>query len=140
VALTIQRILNVAYPAYAATRRLPVRVHKAVSALRRCRTGALGAHAVVCRAGHVVAVRANSCRHRACPQCGWRKAAEWLEQWATRLLPTAHFHVIFTLPPLLHALWRWNRAASPPPSSERPATPSCGSSNKSAIWGPGPGC
>jgi hypothetical protein len=109
VALTLQHILDAAYPAYAAAHRLPVRIHRAVSALRRCRTGALGTHAVVCRAGHVVAVRANSCRHRACPQCGWRKAAAWLEQWATRLLPTAHFHVIFTLPPVLHTLWRWNR-------------------------------
>lgn len=88
---------------------MPLRVHKAVGALRRCRTGALGTHAVICTAGHVVDVRRNSCRHRACPQCGWARAAQWLEQWQERLLPTAHFHVIFTLPAELHALWRWNR-------------------------------
>jgi hypothetical protein len=109
VALTIQDILNAAYPVYAATHRLPLHVHKAVSALRRCRTGALGSHAVVCTGGHLVDVRANSCRHRACPQCGWRRVAQWLEQWQARLLPTTHFHVIFTLPRQLHTLWRWNR-------------------------------
>jgi len=109
VAITLQHILNAAYPAYAARRRLPLRVLKAASALRRCRTGQLGTHAVVCTGGHLVDVRANSCRHRACPQCGWRKAADWLERWQQRLLPTTHFHVIFTLPAALHPLWRWNR-------------------------------
>ena len=111
MATTIQGILNVAYPAYAAKHRQPLHVLKAVSAMRRCRTGALGAHAVVCSNGHVLDVRANSCRHRSCPQCGWSKAAQWLEQWKTRLLPTTHFHVVFTLPDVLRNLWRWNRAA-----------------------------
>jgi len=106
---TIQHILNVAYPSYAATHRLPLHVLKAVSALRRCRTGALGAHAVLCRRGHLLDVRPNSCRHRSCPQCGARKAARWLEQWQSRVLPTTHFHVIFTLPDQLRHLWRWNR-------------------------------
>lgn len=109
MALTLQSILDEAYPTYAAAHRLPKRIHKAARALRGCRTGALGQHHVVCRAGHPIDVRPNSCRHRACPQCGWNKSAQWLEQWATRLLPTAHFHVIFTIPPALHPLWRWNR-------------------------------
>jgi Putative transposase/Transposase zinc-binding domain len=109
VAVTLQDVLNSAYPAYAATRRLPLHVLKAASALRRCRTGALGHHAVECTAGHLVDLRRNSCRHRACPQCGWSKAAQWLERWQARLLPSAHFHVIFTLPHQLHLLWRWNR-------------------------------
>jgi hypothetical protein len=109
MAVTVQSILNAAYPAYAATHRLPLRVHRAVSVLRRCRTGGLGWHRVTCTAGHLVDVRVNSCRHRACPQCGWRKATQWLERWQERLLPTTHFHVIVTLPDLLHVLWRWNR-------------------------------
>jgi Putative transposase/Transposase zinc-binding domain len=109
MAVTVQQILNAAFPAYAATHRLPLRVHEAVSVLRRCRTGALGRHAVQCTNGHLVDVRRNSCRHRACPQCGWRTAEQWLERWQARLLPVTHFHVIFTLPHQLHALWRWNR-------------------------------
>ena len=109
MAVTLQAILDAAYPAYAATHRLPLHVHKAVSVLRRCRTGTLGHHAVKCTAGHLVDVRPNSCRHRACPQCGWRKAMLWLERWQARLLPTRHFHVIVTLPRHLHILWRWNR-------------------------------
>lgn len=108
-ATTVQAILNSAFPAYAATHRLPLHVHRAVSVLRRCRTGALGRNAVKCTAGHVLAVRRNSCRHRACPQCGWRRGEQWLQDWQARLLPVTHFHVIFTLPRELHGLWRWNR-------------------------------
>ena len=109
MAVTLQEILNSAYPAYAATHRLPLHVHRAVRAVRRCRTGALGRNAVKCTAGHVLAVRRNSCRHRACPQCGWAKAEQWLRDWQTRLLPTTHFHVIFTVASELHVLWQWNR-------------------------------
>ena len=107
MAVTLQQILNTAYPAYAATHRLPLRVHQAVRVLRRCRTGALGRNAVKCSAGHVLAVRRNSCRHRACPQCGWRRAEQWLERWQARLLPTTHFHVIVRFARQLHPLWRW---------------------------------
>ena len=109
MAVTLQQILNSAYPAYVATHRLPRHVHEAVSVLRRCRTGDLGRNALKCTAGHVLAVRRNSCRHRACPQCGWRKAEQWLRDWQTRLLPTTHFHVIFTVASELHVLWQWNR-------------------------------
>jgi len=109
MAVTLQAILNRAYPAYAATHRLPLHVHKAVSVLRRCRTGGLGWHRVMCTTGHLVDVRRNSCRHRACPQCGWRKAEQWLARWQARLLPTTHFHVIVTFARHLHPLWRWNR-------------------------------
>lgn len=109
MAVTLQAILNSAYPAYAAAHRLPLHVHKAVSVLRRCRTGGLGHHAVKCTAGHLIDVRRNSCRHRACPQCGWCRADQWLERWQARLLPTTHFHVIFTVARQLHPLWRWNR-------------------------------
>jgi len=109
MAVTVQGILNAAFPAYAATHRLPLHVHRAVSVLRRCRTGELGRHAVKCTNGHLLDVRRNSCRHRACPQCGWRKAEDWLQRWQARLLPTTHFQVIFTVPQELHLLWCWNR-------------------------------
>ena len=109
MAVTLQQILNTAYPAYAATHRLPLRVRQAVSVLRRCRTGGLGRHAVKCTNGHLVDVRRNSCRHRACPQGGWRQAEQWLERWQARLLPTTHCHVIVTFASELHPLWRWNR-------------------------------
>ena len=75
-----------------------------------CRTAALGGHVRQCPAGHVTEVWYNSCRHRACPRCCFQRITQWLDQWQEQLLPTDHFHVIFTLPSELHELWRWNRA------------------------------
>ena len=62
-----------------------------------------------CPARHVTEVWYNSCRQRACPRCGWQRIGQWLDHWQQQILPTDHFHVIFTLPSELHELWRWNR-------------------------------
>ena len=37
------------------------------------------------------------------------RISQWLDGWQQQVLPTDHFHVIFTLPSELHELWRWNR-------------------------------
>jgi hypothetical protein len=63
-----------------------------------------------CPAGHVTEVWDNSCRQRACPRCCFQRIGQWLDRWQEEILPTEHFHAIFTLPHELHALWRWNRA------------------------------
>jgi len=110
MSVTLQGILRTAYAGWAGTRRLPRRVHRAAGAVQRCRTAARGGQVRACPDGHVSETWYNSCGHRACPQCWWRRTAEWLDAWKPRLLPTVHFHVIFTLPSQLHQLWRWNRA------------------------------
>ena len=104
-----QRIFEMAFPAFARTHKLPQHVHVAAHAVKHCRTAALGGHVRRCPEGHVTAVWYNSCGHRACPQCGLRRIGQWLDTWHQLLLPTGHFHVVFTLPSELHALWRWNR-------------------------------
>ena len=106
-----QRLFETAFPAFAQTHKLPQHVHVAAQAVKTCRTAALGGHVRRCPAGHVTAVWYNSCGHRACPQCGLRRLGQWLDAWQQLLLPTGHFHVIFTLPSELHELWRWNRTA-----------------------------
>jgi hypothetical protein len=40
----------------------------------------------------------HSCRNRHCPQCQALTQARWLESRLARLLPTDHFHVVFTVP------------------------------------------
>jgi hypothetical protein len=52
----------------------------------------------------------NSCRQRACPRCCTSRISQWLDGWQQQLLPTDHFHVVFTLPSELHEVWQWNRA------------------------------
>jgi hypothetical protein len=89
---------------------LPQRVWRAAQAVMQCRTAALGGHMRRCPQGHVTETWYNSCRHRACPRCCAQRIGQWLDGWQQHVLPTDHFHVIFTLPSELHEVWRWNRA------------------------------
>jgi hypothetical protein len=71
---------------------------RALNALARCRTAALGGHVEECdHCGHRV-IAYNSCRNRHCPKCQQGRAAAWLEREASWLLPVEYYHVVFTLP------------------------------------------
>jgi len=107
--ITLQSIFGEHFGAYAATRRLPLRFHKAAAALMACRTAALGGHVQACPAGHEQRVWYNSCKHRACPQCAYLEIERWLAAQQARLLSCDHYHVVFTIPRELHELWRFNR-------------------------------
>ncbi len=105
---TLQQLLDAQYPTFAETHPLPEYVRDAVHALRSCRTAALGGHVQACPEGHVERVWYNSCRHRFCPQCTQLQTAQWLEKQQARLLSGDHYHVIFTMPRELNALWLAN--------------------------------
>jgi hypothetical protein len=104
----LQQLLDAHYPAFAQTHPLPEHVREAVHCLRRCRTAALGGHVQACPEGHIERVWYNSCRHRFCPQCAQLQIAQGLERQRARLLACDHYHVIFTIPSELHALWLAN--------------------------------
>lgn len=105
----IQSILAVTLDGYLKSRRLPPYLRRAVLALRRCRTSALGGHTRACPEGHVEGIWYNSCRHRSCPQCSHAKIEQWLARQRERLLPCDHYQVVLTLPSELRLLWLWNR-------------------------------
>src|SRR6185295_320080 len=71
---------------------------RALAALGRCRTAALGGHVEQCDACGARVISYNSCRNRHCPKCLNGRAAAWLEREAKLLLPVQYFHVVFTLP------------------------------------------
>lgn len=80
---------------------------RVLSAITLCRTAALGGHVDVCRAcGHEHPAY-NSCRNRHCPKCQSLAQEKWICARAKRVLPAAHFHVVFTLPSELRALARF---------------------------------
>ena len=67
------------------------------------------AHLDVCdRCGYLQPAY-NSCRNRHCPKCQGRAQAEWIAQRKERILPTRHFHVVFTLPEGLRPMAMGNR-------------------------------
>src|SRR5271167_5064170 len=86
---------------------------KAMSAIERCRTAALGGHVAACEneaCGHT-AIAYNSCRNRHCPKCQGAAARQWLEEREAELLPVPYYHVVFTMPAAIGAIVFQNKAA-----------------------------
>jgi hypothetical protein len=89
---------------YARLRSMTPFQRKALRAIQRCRTEAMGSvHAVCdkCGAEHLVF---RSCRNRNCPGCQAQSRAAWLEARERELLPVPYFHVVFTVPEILNVL------------------------------------
>lgn len=78
--------------------------------LVRCRTAALGGHLEVCTHCGFERPAYNSCRNRHCPKCQALAQARWVDRRLEQMLPTHHFHVVFTLPAELHSVAQANRA------------------------------
>ena len=77
---------------------------RTLSAIKRCRTAALGGHIDACDACGVIKISYNSCRNRHCPKCQGHKREEWIQARSDELLPVPYFHVVFTLPASLNTL------------------------------------
>ncbi len=83
---------------------------RAMSAIERCHTAALGQHVE----------RRDSCGHQRstfnsshdlhCPRCQSLTRALWLEDRRAELLPVAYFHVVFTVPQPIEAIAYQNKA------------------------------
>jgi predicted Zn-ribbon and HTH transcriptional regulator len=99
----VARILN--------ARTLPLHSEekKVVNALLNCRTAALGGHKDTCDSCGYEEHSYNSCRNRHCPKCGSLAKENWLKARELELLPVGYFHVVFTVPHYLNALFMWNK-------------------------------
>jgi hypothetical protein len=105
---TLQSIFTHSFPAYREKHSVPLHKQKAAQAIIDCRTAVRGGHVQYCPQGHVERIGYNSCKHRACPKCSALPTERWLEGQKARLLACDHYHVIFTLPHQLNALWWCN--------------------------------
>lgn len=85
--------------------------HKAINAISRCRTAALGGHVLCCNYCGASDISYNSCRYRHCPKCQTSKKLRWLEDRKAELLPVPYFHVVFTLPHELNPIASYNPVA-----------------------------
>src|SRR6185369_5063362 len=84
---------------------------KAIRAITRCRTAALGGHVDVCpQCGGDPAISYNSCRDRHCNKCQAQARRRWIDARKQELLETRYFHVVFTLPHELHTLVLQNQS------------------------------
>jgi hypothetical protein len=82
---------------------------KVMSAIERCRSAALGGHALRCSACAEPQIAYNSCRNRHCPKCQAGAAQRWLEARQADLLPVEYYHVVFTLPAPISAIAYTNK-------------------------------
>jgi hypothetical protein len=77
---------------------------RTLSAIRICRTPAIGGHIDACDACGNIRISYNSCRNRHCPKCQGEKRNQWIHARETELLPVPYFHVVFTLPQELNEM------------------------------------
>lgn len=75
---------------------------RTLSALKKCRTSALGGHIDACDECGNVSISYNSCRNRHCPKCQGKNREKWIGMRENELLPVPYFHVVFTLPEVLN--------------------------------------
>jgi hypothetical protein len=77
---------------------------RALSAIRKCRTSALGGHIDACDECGNVSISYNSCGNRHCPKCQGKNCESWIQAREQELLPVPYFHVVFTLPEAINGL------------------------------------
>jgi len=79
---------------------------RVVDAITRCRTAALGGHVRECDASCGYGeISYNSCRDRHCPKCQGLERVRWQEARSADLLPVPYFHLVFTIPDVLHEVF-----------------------------------
>lgn len=86
-------------------------VQKAIHDIGLCRTPRLGGRRIVCESCDYTTELFNSCGNRNCPICQSIKKEMWIDKTGALLLPTAHAHVVFTLPHELNPLFFHNMKA-----------------------------
>jgi hypothetical protein len=85
---------------------LSAQQRRVVAAITSCRTAALGGHVRECDRGcGYQEISYNSCRDRHCPKCQGLERARWVEARSEDLLPVPYFHLVFTIPSLLHGVF-----------------------------------
>lgn len=106
---SLQDVFRQHFGDYAKGRTLHPREQRAAYCISQCFQPELGFHVLVCPEGHVNSTQYHACRHRSCPRCANAPRQKWLASQLGRLLPCAHFHVVFTLPHVFVGLWQYNR-------------------------------
>ena len=102
----LAEILRRHWPAYKKKFTTLPSQRRAVAAMLRCRTPALGGQLYRCAQCGKDHCSYHSCNHRACPKCGHHDATEWIAKQKTLLLPAPYFLVTFTVPAELRATIR----------------------------------
>lgn len=85
---------------------------KAFDSIIKCRTASLGGHIDCCESCGYSRQSYNSCRNRHCPKCQYIKQEQWADKITSKLPPVNCFHIVFTIPRVLHKLFYINQGKS----------------------------
>ena len=81
----------------------------AAKAILHCKTSRLGFQASFCTdCGHLK-IHYRSCRSRSCPSCQAVNKETWVDKRRAEVIDTPYFHVVFTVPHELNALFYANQ-------------------------------
>ena len=108
VRVELADIVRAHAPALLARERLAGVQQRALRAIERCRTAALGGEISRCNHCGETHYVYHSCRNRHCPKCQTLAKERWLAARSAELLPVPYFHLVLTLPHELNALAQGN--------------------------------
>lgn len=106
---SLQEVMVLHGDKYSKSKKLPLNIHKTLSAIKFCRTSALGGHTYQCDTCRQIKISYNSCRNRHCPKCQTFAKEKWIYERSKSLLPTQYFHIVFTVPEQLNSLILFNQ-------------------------------
>ena len=102
MSLGLQQVLAAHLPHYCSQHPLDGRRRRVCQHIQQCRTAAMGGLQLACDRCVHTQPRYFSCRDRHCPQCQQRASRHWAETQQQAVLPTAYYHLVFTLPDSLN--------------------------------------
>ena len=106
---SLQEVMLLHGDKYLKSNKLPLNIYKTLSAIKYCKTSALGGHVYQCDSCGQIKISYNSCRNRHCPKCQSYAKELWVYERRKSLLPTQYFHVVFTIPEELNSLILFNQ-------------------------------
>jgi hypothetical protein len=106
---SLQEVMILHGDEYLRSKKLPLNIYKTLSAIKFCRTSALGGHIYQCDTCRQIKISYNSCRNRHCPKCQTFAKEKWIYERSKSLLPTHYFHIVFTVPEQLNSLILFNQ-------------------------------
>ncbi len=105
----LRAIFDTYLAGYLATHSLSYFQERVISAIRACRTDALGGHVYRCNDCGYKRYDYDSCRNRHCPQCQVYQKVKWVAARLRELLPIPYYHTVFTMPESLNQLALYNK-------------------------------
>jgi hypothetical protein len=103
----MSRLAEICTSALAVQTDLDPRSRMVLAHIAACKTPALGFNVSHCPSTDhdYHDIHYNSCRDRHCPQCQGTQRRLWVERRLEELLPLRYFHVVFTIPAELRAIF-----------------------------------